>query len=108
MNVDNCILFLTCIYAIIVEGGFMLTFSIILGVIFELFFVFLIASYFYFMFGYSRLKKKNRLLICENEQLKEKLNASLLAPQISQRDDKKIIAEIEYLKKSLKKNSGSH
>lgn len=105
MNVDNCILFLACIYVIIIKGDFMLTFSIILCVIFELFFVFLIVSYFYFMFGYLRLKKKNHLLIHENEQLKEKLDASLLAPQISQRDDKKIIAEIEYLKKSLKEKS---
>ncbi len=86
----------------------MLTFSIILGVIVEIFFVFLIVSYFFYMFGYLRLKKKNRLLIHENEQLKEKLNSALLSPQISQRDDKKVIDEIEYLKKTLKENSGSH
>ena len=86
----------------------MLTFSIILGVIVEIFFVFLIVSYFFYMFGYLRLKKKNRLLIHENEQLKEKLNSALLSPQISQRDDKIVIDEIEYLKKTLKENSGSH
>ncbi len=83
----------------------MLTFSIILGVIVEIFFVFLIVSYFFYMFGYLRLKKKNCLLIRENEQLKDKLNSVLLS---SQRDDKKIIAEIEYLKKTLKENSVSH
>lgn len=87
------------------RGDFMLTFSIILGVIVEIFFVFLIVSYFFYMFGYLRLKKKNCLLIRENEQLKDKLNSVLLS---SQRDDKKIIAEIEYLKKTLKENSVSH
>ena len=105
MNIDKCILFLTCICVIMARGDFMLTFSIILGVIVEIFFVFLIVSYFFYMFGYLRLKKKNCLLIRENEQLKDKLNSVLLS---SQRDDKKIIAEIEYLKKTLKENSVSH
>ena len=101
-------MFLACICVIMTKGDFMLTFSIILGVICEIFFVFLIVSYFYYMFGYLRLKKKNCLLIHENEQLKEKLDSVLLSPQISQRDDKKVIAEIEYLKKTLKENSNSH